>query len=168
MNSLLFCLLTLVNTHNDSLCREMFYDAAVKDTSSYSVFLKFEVTDASGKLKPIVLQNHRIFRARRASGESYAAYKKFIKELLREGRPLTAEEYRQYGGSELPTNHYVDRIAKKGKKRFIKHFFVNGVFNYRKYADHHLAVMEKMYDFGTLIAIVENGGFGIVYNSDCE
>jgi hypothetical protein len=163
-------LVLALNTQGDTSCIEQFYFSALKDSSLTSmVFLKLDIVDSNGVDKSILIPNHSLYYLlQKNNGFDYKKYRTTICDILNYHQKLYYSQYGNLSGSiELKTNKYVNRVAKKGREKMIKHFFKNNVFLYSKYMTHFESVVGKLFDMGATVSLVDNGAFAITYKSAC-
>jgi hypothetical protein len=168
MNNVLFCLALIIHLTDTTSCRERFYEAATQDTSFLSSgFLKIYIVDSSNHLKTGLLLNQTFYLfMKRNKGLDYSEYRQFIKNFYESGKSLSYADFGELSYLLLRRDAYVDRIAKKGKKKFLSHFFKNKVFKY-KYGRHFESVVARAFDYGILIAHSENFVPVIIFSGDC-
>ena len=171
MNTLILLFPILFNCPlDDSLCREDFYNRASRDSSFGGLtFLKIPFSNYNGVHKIGLIPNHSLyFFLRDKKGMSFENYKAFLGNFFRTNASLS---YSDFG--TLPQiledrpDIYVEKIAGRGKSKFIGHFFEGRVFKYAEHAEHFKAVVSKLFDKGILVTLSENGGFAISFEADC-
>ncbi|HTE13279.1 MAG TPA: hypothetical protein VK645_20005 [Chitinophagaceae bacterium] len=167
MNSLIFYLVIITATPNDTLCRARFYGEATKDTSVLSAYLKLEINDSTGNKTEVLIPNYSLYSFFKLHyGMNYEEYRKYINNFYKSRQVLKYSEY-----SELSTyavllkNDYVERVAKKGKKKFISHFFEHSVFKF-KYQKYFEMVVGRLFDYGVLVSRIEDADV-IFYTAEC-
>ena len=168
MNSIIFCWVLIISSANDTACRQKFYEAALKDTIQMgAAYIKFTIVDSSGR-KSVLWPNDNLYHFfKRNHGMSFDSYEEFMKGVLNGKQSISSSTFKTLPPYlTLRKNKYVERIAKKGKKALINHFFYSSVFKF-KYQQHFEAVVAKLFDYGVLVATVDNGAQAIVYNADC-
>lgn len=168
MNSVCFCVLLLFSVQNDSLCREKFFQKAIEDTTFISTnFLKINIIDSIGSDQRVLTRNQSLYLfLKHTRGIDYKQYQDFILDVLKRNKSLRYLDYPELPHLILPANAYVNKIAKKGKKKFVAHFFKNGVFRF-KYQQYFESVVAQLFEYGILVSFGENGTQIITYEANC-
>ena len=92
-----------------------------------------------------------------------------MKQFYKGNKVFNYTDYKDLKGYvSLTKDSKVKRISRSGPNKIIKYYFKNNVFDYQKYQVHFEAVVSKLFDYGVLISMVDNGQFGIVYKSECN
>lgn len=90
-----------------------------------------------------------------------------MREFYNSGKVFNFTDYGNIKGYViLRNNKYVERFAKGGKHKLINHFFKRGVFQF-KYQPYFEIVVGKLFDYGVLVSMKDNGIVVITYQSDC-
>jgi hypothetical protein len=170
MSNLLFSLIFgfFINS-DDSSCIEKFHFAATKDTAHVgSTFIKFNVSDSSGNIITVLSPNYTTYAYFKIYKDlSLESYQKLMNQILKSNYYIDYFEFKKLRGHViLADNKYVDRIWRRGKSKFIRHFFEKNVFKL-EYQEYFEAVISKLFDYGILVALRHNGVYSIVYDCDC-
>jgi hypothetical protein len=167
MNSLIFCLALIISTPKDTTCIDKFYDAALKDTIMMGTsYLKFTIVDSIGSKSVLAINHSLYYFFSHNKAMSYDAYQRFMKDVFSGKQTISLATFKELPHVTLRKNKFVERVARKGKKRFINYFFDRHVFKF-KYQQHFEAVVGKLFDYGVLVVTVDNGAEAIVYDADC-
>lgn len=170
MNNLLFSLMMGVCLNiGDTSCIEKFHFAATQDTALVGApFVKYKVLDSMGNINTVLSPNYTLFAYFRNSQElSHKSYQELMISILNSDDQIDFLNYKMLPGHIVLTNDkYVERISRRGKKIFVRHFFERNVFKF-KYQKHFETVVGKLFDYGVLVALGHNGSYTIIYDSDC-
>lgn len=174
MNKILsFCaaLLISVNTYAttlDSICRDEFYENALSDTSAGSNYVKITYIDSPHSIHTFLCSNFRLFNNLRENlGISYNQYKELLKEHWHTKLPLTYQKHGKLDcGESISLDNYIFKYFKKGKEKFLKRFFPDGVYPPEKHIGHDYNIFAAAFDFGVLVRVKEEH-YRIIFDSKC-
>ena len=153
----------------DTPCMDKFYSNVVRDTTHVgAAFVKLNIVDSAGNNKSILTPNYTLYYFfNHNDGMSHESYQKFMRDVLSSRNRLNFQSYQKLPGHiNLAEDEYVERIGRKGKKKFINHFFDNNIFKF-KHQRHFEAVVAKLFDLGVLVSFVHNGSRAIIYDAGC-
>lgn len=170
MNSIVALLsVTYLFNTGDTTCLRKFYRDLVKNTETLNApYIKYQIIDSLGNQTTALSPNYTLYAFYKIEySYSNEKYREVITDLLYENRAIYFSDKNELPGHiVLVKNRYVERFARKGKERIVKHFFYNGVFKF-KYQQHLEAVIGKLFDHGIAVGYAHNGVFAIIYDGEC-
>ena len=165
-----FYYLPIVLFASDTLCKQTIFKKMFTERATYAVF---DYVDSAGKLHHYIQNGPRLYdEISKRYNISYKESREMILSQIEKGNPLQYSQFGDLGGAEIKNKKYVDRWIKKGRKKYLRHFFesnkrrLKDKYNYTIKPD-FMEVMYIGYHLG--LVIEENEGNQLIlYKSDCD
>jgi len=152
-------------TKIDTTCRKIFIEKVMDGGYITNVF--FSYLDSSGAITRKLMYSpiffNKLMREKKIDRNR-------IRELLIKDSVFTFSEFGYIGGNELRDTRLYNKLMRKGKKRYLRHYFENKVMipKYTISSDpDFVAIYGAGYSFGIFIAAAEEKEVAL-YISDCK